>query len=297
MPSKVLVTGSSAGFGKLICKTLISRGHTVVASMRGVDKRNKDNAEELKAVGAHIVEIDVTSDKSVNEGVLKACDLAGSIDVVVNNAGVGVLGLQENFTPEDFQKVFEVNVFGVQRVNRAVLPRMRENRSGLLIHLSSLVGRIAFPFFGPYNASKWALEAMAENYRSELSAFGVDCCLVEPGGFVTGFMDVLIKPGDTSRDSSYGDLVKAPEGMMTGFLEAMAQSKDQDPQLVADAVTNLVDTAPGQRAFRTVVDTMGMGDPIKGYNEALEQITAAIFKNFGMEGMLTLNVPSVKAAA
>ena len=108
-------------------------------------------------------EIDVTDEASVESGVASATKQAGGLDVVVNNAGVGVLGLQETFDVDDWKKLFDVNVFGVQRVNRAVLPHMRERGSGLIIFVSSLLGRMTIPFYGPYNASKWALEALAED--------------------------------------------------------------------------------------------------------------------------------------
>lgn len=146
MPGKVLVTGTNSGFGKLIVKTLLSRGHAVAASMRSVRLRNAAASAELKAAGAKVVELDVTSDTSVDAGVADAIKQLGGIDIVVNNAGVGVLGLQECFTPEDWRKVFDINVFGVQRVNRAVLPVMRARRSGLLVHISSLLGRMVIPF-------------------------------------------------------------------------------------------------------------------------------------------------------
>ncbi|MEO1712114.1 MAG: SDR family NAD(P)-dependent oxidoreductase, partial [Bacteroidota bacterium] len=213
MKQRVLITGASGGFGTLISKQLLADGHTVIASMRGVQGKNQAKAAELQEAGAHVVEIDVTDQSSVDSGIAQAMEQAGGIDVVVNNAGVGVLGLQENFTPEDWQRLFDINVFGVQRVNRAVLPHMRERGSGLLLHVSSLLGRISMPFYGPYNATKWALEAMAENYRVELSGFGVDSCLVEPGGYPTSFMTGLMQPSDKDRNASYGDLAHAPKGM------------------------------------------------------------------------------------
>ncbi|MBT8292851.1 MAG: SDR family oxidoreductase, partial [Eudoraea sp.] len=262
MSKKVLITGTSSGFGKLIANTLLDKGHTVIASMRGIDGKNKNVAEELKAKGAHVVEIDVTSDESVNQGVKKATDASGGLDVVVNNAGIGVLGMQEFFTPEDWKKLFEVNVFGIQRVNRAAIPQMRENGEGLLIHVSSLLGRFTLPFYGPYNASKWALEAMVENYRTELSGFGVESCLVEPGGYPTSFFDGLVKPSDTNREGSYGEFAKVSMQAFENFEKALASNPAQNPQDVADAVAELVDTPAGKRKFRTVVDKMGMGEHI-----------------------------------
>lgn len=290
MSEKVLITGASGGFGKLIVLTLIEKGHIVVASMRGVQDKNKSVAEELKSAGAHIVEIDVTNEDSVNQGVATAIELAGGLDVVINNAGVGVLGLQETFTVEDWQKLFDINVFGVQRVNRAVLPHLRAKNSGLLIHVSSLLGRIALPFYGPYNASKWALEAMAENYRVELSGFGVDSCIVEPGGYPTAFMDNLLRPSDASQDASYGDMIQAPVELFNNFEGALAGNPAQNPQNVADAIADLIDTPAGERKFRTTVDNMGMGDPINAYNDQLEQVTSGIYNAFGMGDMLKLKV-------
>ena len=121
--SKVLITGANGGFGALTVKTLLEQGHSVVATMRNIETKNKAKADELSALGAKIVNLDVTNDDSVNAGVAKAIELMGGLDVVVNNAGVGVLGIQEQFTIDDFKRLFDVNVFGVQRVNRAALPQ------------------------------------------------------------------------------------------------------------------------------------------------------------------------------
>lgn len=286
--ASTLVTGASSGFGKLIVETLASKGHTVVGSVREADGRNAAKAEALRSLGALVVELDVTDEASVEAGVAAAIEQAGGLDVVVNNAGVGVIGLQEAFTVEDWQKVFDVNVFGVQRVARAALPHMRERGAGLLVTVSSILGRMVIPFYGPYNASKWAVEALADNYRVELSQLGIDSCLVEPGGYATGFFGALIKPGDTSRDDSYGPLAGAPQASFEGFEQALASNEDQNPQNVADAVARLIETPAGERPFRTIVDRMGMGDALEGYNAQLEQINAGIYEAFGMGDMLKL---------
>ena len=286
--SKILITGASGGFGALTVKTLLEAGHNVVATMRNPETKNKAAAEELSSKGAKIVNLDVTDDDSVNNGVSKAIELLGGLDVVINNAGIGVLGLQEQFTIDDFKRLFDVNVFGVQRVNRAALPHLRNQGSGLLIHVSSILGRIAFPFYGPYNASKWALEALAENYRVELSGFGVDSCLVEPGGYPTEFMNSLMFPTDHSQDESYGDMIHAPKQTFEGFEQALAANPAQDPQNVADAIGNLVSTPAGQRPMRTVVDNMGMGTHVEPYNNQLDQIHEGLYTAFGMGDMLKI---------
>ncbi|WP_109829464.1 SDR family oxidoreductase [Reichenbachiella versicolor] len=288
--SKVLITGANGGFGILTVKTLLKEGHSVVATVRNMESKNKSVAEELTAAGAKVVNLDVIDDESVQKGVAEGIELIGGLDIVINNAGIGSLGIQEQYTADDFQRIFDVNVFGVQRVTRAVLPHLRKQGSGLLIHISSLLGRIVFPFYGPYNASKWALEAMVENYRVELSGFGIDSCLVEPGGYPTGFFQGLMKPSDTSENESYGDMVNAPQQAFESFEGAMANNPEQNPQNVADAIVNLINTPVGSRPMRTTVDKMGMGDAIDSYNNQYAQMTEGIYTAFGMEGMLKVGV-------
>jgi NAD(P)-dependent dehydrogenase (short-subunit alcohol dehydrogenase family) len=211
--------------------------------------------------------------------------------VVIHTAGVGVSGLQEAFTADDLQRVFDINVFGVHRINRALLPQWRARRSGLMVNISSLLGRITMPFYGPYNASKWALEAMSENYRSELSAFGIEVCIVEPGGYATSFMHNLLRPSDTARTQSYGPMAQAPEATLQGFEKMLQATPSQNPQHVADAVAALLAAPHGHRPFRTTVDSLGMGAGVEGYNRALDDLTRGVYANMGIDGML-----AVKAA-
>lgn len=285
---KIMITGAGGGFGLLTTKALLEAGHTVVASMRDVSGRNKDKVASLKGLGASVIEMDVTSDTSVENGIATAIKEAGGLDVLVNNAGVGVLGVQETFTASDLQKLFDINVFGVHRVTRTVMPHMREKKSGLVINISSLLGRIAVPFYGPYNASKWALEGLSENYRIESSQSGVDVCIVEPGGYPTSFIDNLVRPSDAARIASLKEMSEAAEGFLKGFEQALAGNPAQDPKNVAAAIVNLVQATPGARAFRTIVDNMGMGGPLEGYNKQLADITAGIYGNFGIAHLLQL---------
>lgn len=288
MTSKVLITGASSGFGKLTAMSLLERGHKVVASMRDVAGKNRKSAENFTDLGASVVEMDVTEDHSVAAAVAWALEALDGLDVVVNNAGLGVLGVQETFTPEDWLGLFNVNVFGVQRVNRAVLPHMRGKRAGLLVQISSLLGRIAVPFYGPYNASKWALEAMSENYRVELSRFGVDVVIVEPGGYPTTFIANLMRPSDQSRDTSLEGMPQDAQDFLHGFEQALAANPAQNPKHVADAIVKLIETPAGQRPFRTIVDKMGMGDAIQPYNEQLEKLSSAIYAAFGIDHLREL---------
>ena len=288
MSKKILITGASSGFGYLTVQALLKEGHQVAGAMRGVNGKNKEVADELRNAGAHIVEIDVTDENQVNSGVQTAIEALGGLDVVINNAGVGVVGMQEHFTADDMKYIFDINVFGVQRMMRAVLPHFRKQGNGLAIYVSSLLGRMTLPFYGVYNASKWALEALAENYRTELSTFGIESCLVEPGGFPTAFMDNLYRPSDNSRDEEYGEFMNAPVAMFEGFGQALEANTKQRPEIVAEAIVDLINQPYGQKPMRTTVDHMGMGDHINKYNEHLDQVTHGIYSAFGTDGMLKI---------
>jgi NAD(P)-dependent dehydrogenase (short-subunit alcohol dehydrogenase family) len=288
MSKKILITGASGGFGVLTVKKLQANGHHVAAAMRDISGKNKNIAEELKNLGAKIIELDVTNDESVIKGVNQAITELNGLDVLINNAGIGSIGMLEFFTTGDFQKVFEVNVFGVQRMNRAVAPHFRKQNKGLIVYTSSLLGRITLPFYGLYQASKWALEALASNYRIELSGFGVENCIVEPGGYPTAFAENLIVPSDTSQAASYGDFIHAPKGMGENFENVLKNNPQQDPQRVADAFAELIDMPYGEKPFRTTVDFIGMADHIEKYNDHLEQVTQGLFGNFGIGGMLSV---------
>lgn len=288
MAKKILITGASGGFGKLTVLTLLQKGHQVAASMRDIHGKNKNVADELRKAGAKIIEIDVTDDTSVTNGVNSAISDLDGLDVLINNAGLGVLGMQEFFTPADFQKVFDINVFGVQRMNRAVVPYFREKKNGLIVYTSSLLGRIALPFYGAYQSSKWALEALAENYRVELSGFGIENCIVEPGGYPTAFSDNLLRPSDNSREVGYGDFAKVPEAALHNFENVLKNNPQQNPQKVADAFAELIEKPKGDKSFRTAVDFIGMADHIQNYNEHLEQIMTGLYTNFGTQGMLSV---------
>lgn len=291
MSKAIFITGVSGGFGRLTALTLLSEGHRVVGTLRDPSGRNAAHAQHLRGAGATIIEMDVTDDQSVETGAANALEaLGGQIDVVINNAGVGVHGIQECFSSQDWQRLFDINVFGVARVNRAVLPGMREQGSGLLIHVSSLLGRVVIPFYGPYNASKWALEAMAENYRVELAPLGIDSVVVEPGGYNTEFSSNLMHPSDSARASGYGEFAKQLEAALQGFIALVAATPAQDPQRVADAIAGLIATPAKQRPFRTVVDFLGMGAAITPYNQQLETIHRGLYGNMGIGSLLERNI-------
>lgn len=286
----ILITGASSGFGRATTHALLQNGHKVAATMRAVDGRNAEAAAELRAAGAFVTEIDVTDNASVEAGVAAAIAELGSLDVLLNNAGVGVHGLQESFTAEDFQRVFDINVFGVQRMNRAVLPHFRARGKGALVHVSSLLGRFTLPFYGPYNATKHALEAVAENYRTELSGFGIESVLIEPGGFPTEFGANLLSPTDDAKAMGYGPMADAPAQAAEGFLQFLQANPQQDPKLVVEAIVKVIETPHGSRPFRTPVDELGWRPAFEAYNAAADELTKTIYDGMGMGEMLKVKV-------
>jgi NAD(P)-dependent dehydrogenase (short-subunit alcohol dehydrogenase family) len=294
MAKNILVTGASAGFGDLISRTLVEKGYTVFATMRDSGGRNNERANSLQSFAEgkpgrmHVLELDVSSDESVGKAVSRAIELEGPLDVVINNAGIGAGGLGEGFTAEQWRQIFDVNVFGVQRVTRAALPSMRERGTGLFINVSSVMGRVVIPFAAPYTATKYALEGMSEAYRYELSGTGVDVCVVEPGGFMTEFSSRMLSPQDTARVDAYGPIKDIPDRMWGGFMEKLSAEGAPDPQEIADAVLKLVETPAGERPLRVVVDPLMGGEGANSLNHASSQVQEQLLDGFGMRELLSV---------
>src|SRR5262249_36357727 len=167
----VLITGTSTGFGRLFAEKFARNGYSVFASMRRVNGKNAERAAGLRRFAAQnslpieVMEMDVADEASVNACINGVVSKAGRLDVLINNAGFAYVDLMEAITIEQAKKIFDTNVFGVQRTMRAVLPQMHKQKSGLILQISSGAGRVVFPSFGIYCASKYALEAITEAYR------------------------------------------------------------------------------------------------------------------------------------
>ncbi|MGH2742903.1 MAG: SDR family oxidoreductase [Thermoleophilaceae bacterium] len=270
----VLITGTSSGFGRLTALMLAREGHEVYASMRHLQHRNAAAGRELRRVARterltlDVVDIDIRRERSVESGVRQVLRRAGRIDMLVNNAGIFYPALLETQTVAQIQEVFDTDVFGQLRMNRAALPTMRDQGEGLVVQITSGVGRIAFPFQGAYNGAKWAMEAMAQASRYELSQSGVDVVIVEPAAYPTDFIDNAriyyrnylrrLSPGDARRRREYGELARRVEN-------ELQEPPEPDPQEVADAVARLARTPAGRRPLRTLV-----GDQVA----SLEEINA-----------------------
>jgi len=286
---KVLITGIAGGFGKPTALALLARGYTVAGSVRSRSGKNAATVAELEAAGAKIVEMDVTDAASTDRGVADAISQLGGLDILFNNAGIGSYGIQEFMSPDDMAHVFDVNVVGVQRVMRAALPHMRAQGRGTVLYTSSLIGRIATPFYGTYSASKWALEAIVECYRTELSGFGIESCIIEPGAMPTAFFDGMVTPNDAAREAEYGDFAAVPAMSSAALAQMLEATPMQRPERIAETVVALLDMPFGQKPFRTVVDHVGVGPEIERYNDVLHDVTRTVLTNFGIAEMLDLN--------
>ena len=295
MSKVILLTGSSSGFGHLTVETLARQGHTVFASMRDVKGKNAESAEALLNQASrngwdlHVVDIDITEDSSVRKGVDEVVGKAGRLDVLVNNAGRGSWGVTEGFTEDQLAHMFNINVFGAARMNRAVLPHMREQGSGLLIHISTLAGRLVIPFMVNYAAAKHALEALAEGYNFELSRFGVESVIIEPQSYPTdGSLNKMLRPQDGARVEAYGDFAKQGEQMFQYNDQQLRGDEASNPQDVADAVAKLVHTPAGQRPLRTVVGGP-MTQLVKPINQTNDQVRKQLygFMGFGEQARMS----------
>jgi NAD(P)-dependent dehydrogenase (short-subunit alcohol dehydrogenase family) len=286
MAQTILVTGSTSGFGRLTVETLARQGYTVFAGMRAVAGKNASAAEDLRALAqreqlaVHIVEIDVTDDASVEQGIASIVGITGRLDVVVNNAGIAYIDPLEAFTSEQVQQQFDTNVFGVLRVNRAALPHMRRQGSGLLLQIGSIAGRLALPFLGLYGATNFALEGLTESYRDELAPFGIDAAIIEPGTYPTPIEAKFQNAVDSERTALYQSAIDA--FMTQLYAEERSSATPPDPQEVADAVARVIAQPAGERPLRTVVATVAQRQAPQAINDAVTQATRSFFETLAL---------------
>jgi len=271
----IVITGTSSGFGFLAAKTAAKEGHKVWATMRNTKGKNATKKNELetfskeKNLNLQVLDLDVTSSKSVTAAIEKIVEEDGKIDVLVNNAGVMFVGISEAYSLEQMQQQFEVNFFGTVRMIKAVTPYMRSKNDGLIINITSLAGRLAFPYFGVYCASKHAVEAYTQSLRYELAPFGVDTCIIEPGPFGTNLLFTGPKEADSEVLTSYGEHKDVPGAMLKNFEGFYQTDQALDPQLVADDIIGLIQQNKGSRPVRTVT---GIDYGTVAYNEKTQPI-------------------------
>ena len=280
----VLITGASSGFGRDTAETLARAGHTVFASMRDVNGKHRDQANELRQQGIAVVELDVGDDDSVDAAVKEVLARAKRIDVLVNNAGIASAGVTEAFTAEQANVIFNTNVVGLLRTSRAALPAMRAQGDGLIINIGSILGRVTFPFFGIYGASKFAVEALTESLRYEVSQLGIEVVLVQPSAYPTNIYAAIQQPADVARAAGYGAVAEIPGKMFETFKGLFASANAPDPHDVASAIAKLIAAPKGARAARLVVGQPFGADAV---NDAVAPIQHRVLEGLGL-GALTI---------
>lgn len=225
-----LITGSSSGFGELFVQQILARGDRVLATGRSLEK-----LKHLEQAGAAILQLDVTDEQqALNDTITKAIAVYGKIDVLVNNAAYIAFGAWEDLECEQFSAQFATNVFGAIKVTRAILPHFRQRRSGTIVFIGSLSGWQGHPFVSAYSGSKFALEGLVEGLDQEISPFGIQSLLIEPGRFRTKLLST--------------DNLKAVQSQIPDYVEV---SKERRAGLAKEDQTQPGDT---QKAVEIILD-------------------------------------------
>jgi len=273
MTKLIVITGTSSGFGTLMVKKFSDEGYTVIATMRGTEGKNATVARRLSELkNVEVMELDVADDASVKSAISAILEKYNKIDVLINNAAIQGTGLLEAYTLEQFHKIININLYGVLRIYRELLPSMRKEQDGLIINITSNAGRFSPPFQVPYNTSKFALEGLTEGSYDELIGQGIETILIEPGPFLT---EMYTKEGThADRDEILGEYGEDTAILMTGFgakLGAALQKYQPQSADIANAALKLVQMEKGTRPLRTPVDPIA-----EGVDHEYNQVTAEL---------------------
>ena len=292
MSKTILISGASSGFGALTARALADAGHTVYAGMRDVAGRNAAKAQEAKQyssenkVDLRSVELDVSSDESARQAVQTVLAEQGRLDVLIHNAGHMVTGPAEAFTPEQLAQLYDTNVLGAQRLNRAALPHLRSHQDGLLLWVGSSSTRGGTPpYLVPYFAAKAAMDALAVGYALEVSRFGIESTIVVPGSFTHGTSHFANsgKPADAA-------IVAAYETRYAGLTDQVGQKLREleppwaDVAEVSRAIVTVVDTEKGRRPFRVHIDPSDDGAEV--VNAVADRVRAEFLRRVGLDDLL-----------
>ena len=293
MKQVIVITGASSGFGALTARALAEAGHTVYASVRETTGRNAPQVEEAsrfareKNVDLRTIEMDVASQESVNAAVQQIVRANGQLDVVIHNAGHMVFGPAEAFTPEQLAQLYDVNVLSTQRVNRAALPFLREQRKGLVVWVGSSSTRGGTPpYLAPYFAAKAGMDALAVSYAGELARWSIETVIVVPGAFTSGTNHFANagSPDDKARLTEYetGATAELAHQITKGF--ELTAPPHADVSEVAKAIVKVVDMPFGTRPFRVHVDPAEDGAQI--VNGVADRVRAELLRNMGLADLL-----------
>lgn len=229
----ILLTGASSGIGHEAAMELLAQDHIVYAAARRVEKM-----EDLAAAGAHVLSLDVTDSSSISGAVNAVLSQQGRIDVLINNAGYGYLGALEGVSMEEARRQLDVNLFGLAEMTKQVLPYMRERRSGRIINISSVAGKVGIAFVGWYNVSKFAVESYSDVLRKEVRQFGIDVVIIEPSGIKT---DWGIIAADNLARSNAGTVYEQSALRFSGIMrKAYTSNLLSGPETVAKDICRAV---------------------------------------------------------
>ena len=293
----VLVTGASSGFGALTVRTLADAKHVVYAGMRDIPGRNHESAAEARAyadehgVTLQPVEMDVSDQGSVDRAVGSVLAEGGRIDVLIHNAGHMVLGPTEAFTPEQVAEVYDTNVLSTQRVNRAVLPHMRQRGDGLLVWVGSSSSRGGTPpYLGPYFAAKAAEDALAVSYAAELTRFGIETTILIPGSFTSG-TNHFAHAGRAADDEVAAAYEQRYGGLMDDVSRKLADlaPADADAGEVATQIARVIDMPRGKRPFRVYVDPAD--DGAEDVFRVGDRVRQWFYQRIGYSDLLSVSNP------
>lgn len=295
MSEVILITGAGSGFGELAARAFAEAGHTVYASMRDSKGHDADKAEEYRKLSKEKnvkllpLVLDVQSQESADEALKTIIAEQGRIDVVIHNAGHMTFGPLEAFTPEQIADLYDINVVSTQRVNRAALPYMRKQQSGLVIwNSSSSAAGGTPPYLGPYFAAKAGMDAIAVAYSRELIRWGIETSIVVPGAFTKGTNHFANAgaPEDKAREAEYevGPYKEFGETVKKAFAGIVPE--DADVSKVADAMVKIVETPRGKRPYRVGIDFTNDGSMV--VNPVLDRVREEMLYRVGLADLLKL---------
>lgn len=235
MKKIILITGASSGMGKETAQDLIKKGHVVYCASRGTDKMH-----DLKEIGGLLIDMDVSKEEEMVNGVNKIIEEQGRIDVLWNNAGYGLYGSVEEVSIDDARNQFEVNLFGLARLTQLVTPHMRKQKSGLIINTSSMGGKMYTPFGAWYHASKHAVEGLSDCLRFELEPFGIKVVVLEPGAIKTHWGDIMHKL--LEKNSGSGPYKEVVKKVIKATEEAYNKPGSySEPSVISETIQKIID--------------------------------------------------------
>ena len=268
----ILITGCSSGFGRLGAEHYARLGAKVFATMRNLPRPEAAELEALakaEKLDITVLEIDITKDEQVTAGVNAAIKSAGGkLDVLINNAGMSIAGPIEAQDMEATQLIFDTNVFGAQRMAKAVLPSMRANKSGYIFNVTSQLGRVIIPGFGQYSPTKFALEAMSEQMAYEVASHGIDVTIIQPGGYPTKIWSNQNKPSGELKARLSEDIISAYPQFTAGMGKREASSSTSDPMDIPHAIAGAIATPKAKRPLRIALH------PVARPQEAINKVSA-----------------------